>query len=324
VSIQQLVILGIASLATAGLHAQAWLPGGGEGSVSISYLGLFSSDHLLSSGQPQNRGPVRQNIVTAGVIYGITDRLTVSAEVPYIDSKFNLTPGLAPNAHDLESKVDDGRYRGTFQDFRVDLKFNATRRGLMFTPFLEAVVPSHSYVTFGHAAPGKDLRELHLGSDIGRLLNPFLPRAYFDLRCSYAFVQPLDGMNIDRTNADLEVGYFVKSTIAIRAIGSVQKTLGGLESPVSPDNPFFADHDRLERGHYSRMGAGLTLSVSRNIDLFFMIVTTLSGKNAQSFTAPGVGLSWNFRTRHARERLAPMVPDKSSGMDLGTVEQIAK
>jgi len=263
-----------------------------------TFLGMFTSDHLLSSGQPQNRGPMRQHIVTAGVLYGITDRLAISAEIPYIDSKFTLAPGLAPNAHDLESKIDDGRYRGTLQDFRVNVKYNAVRGPLMVTPFFEAVIPSHHYETFGHSAPGKYLREYHVGANLGRLLNPILPRGYFDLRYGYAFVQSLAGMNLDRNNVDLEVGYFLKPSITVRGMGAVQKTLGGVESPVSPDSPYFPIHDRVERGQYSRIGGGVTFSLRRNLDLYVLIVSTLSGKNIQSFTAPGVGVSWNFQTRN--------------------------
>jgi hypothetical protein len=285
------LILGTAGL----LWGQAWLPARGEGSIYLSYLSLLTSDHLLGSGQPLDRGPTRLNTVTAGLTYGISDRLAVSAEIPYIASKFDLKPGLAPNAHDLEATIDDGRYHGTFQDFRAEVKYNAVKGPLMFTPFFGLVIPSHSYVTFGHSAPGKDLREYHVGANVGRLLNPLLPRAYFDLRYGYSFVQNLDGMNLDRNNVDLEVGYFLKPSLAVRGIGSVQKTLGGVESLVSPDSPFFPDHDRLERGHYSRIGGGVTFSLRPNVDLYFLVVSTLSGKNVQSFTAPGIGISWNFQ-----------------------------
>ena len=281
---------------------QAWLPDAGEGSVSLNYQGIITSDHLLSSGQPLDRGPMEMHTVTVGVLYGITNRLAISAEVPYIASKFNLTPGLPPNAHDLDSKIDDGRYRATFQDFRGSVRFNAVKTPFMLTPFYEVVVPTHHYTTFGHSAPGKYLRENHVGFDVGRLLNPILPRVYFDLRYTYTFVPKLDGFNIDRNNVDLEVGYFWKPSIAFRAIGSVQKTLGGLEAPVPPDNPYFYDHDRLERGHYSRIGGGVTFTLPRKLDLYVVVISTLSGKNIQAFTAPAIGLSWNFRTRGSPER----------------------
>ena len=258
---------------------------------------MYTSDHLLSSGAPQNRGPTRLNTVTAGLLYGITDRLAVSVDVPFVASKFNLTPGLSLNAHDLVATIDDGRYRGTFQDFHAAVRYNAVRRATMLTPFFELTLPTHHYETFGHSAPGKYLREYRVGTDIGRLLNPILPRGYFDLRYSYSFVQELAGMNLDRHNVDLEVGYFLKPSVAIRGIGAVQKTLGGVESPVPPDSPLFVDHDRLERGHYSRIGGGITFSLPRNLDLYVLLVSTLSGKNVQAFTALGVGVGWKFQTR---------------------------
>jgi len=279
---------------------QAWLPEGGQGYVSLSYLGMFTSDHLLSSGEQQNRGPTRLSIVTAGVLYGITDRLAVSADVPFIASKFTLTPGLLPNAHDHEAKIDNGAYHGTFQDFHAAVKYNAVRGATMFTPFFELTLPTHHYETFGHSAPGKYLREYRVGANVGRLLNPILPRGYFDLRYSYSFAQKLAGMNLDRNNVDLEVGYFLTPSVAVRAIGAVQKTVGGVEAPVSPDSPFFPDHDRLERGHYSRIGGGVTFSLPRNMDLYVLLVSTLSGKNVQAFTALGIGVSWKFRTRKPR------------------------
>jgi hypothetical protein len=235
------------------------------------------------------------------VLYGITDRLAVSADVPYIASRFTLAHGLSPNVHDLQARIDDGRYHGTVQDFHGALKYNVVRRAFMLTPFFELTIPTHRYETFGHSAPGKYLREYRVGMHIGRLLNPILARGYFDLRYSYSFVQRLEDMNLDRNNVDLEVGYFLTPSIAVRAIGAVQKTLGGVEALVPPDSPFFPNHDRLERGHYFRMGGGVTFSLPRRTDLYLLLVSTVSGKNVQAFTALGIGVTWNFRTRKAPE-----------------------
>jgi hypothetical protein len=139
-----------------------------------------------------------------------------------------------------------------------------------------------------------------VGLNIGRLLNPILPRAYFDLRYAYSFVQNLEDMNLDRNNVDLEVGYFLKPSVAVRAIGAVQKTMGGVESLVPPDSPYFPNHDRLERGHYFRIGGGVSFALRRQMDLYLLLVTTVSGKNVQAFTAVGIGVTWNFKTRKLR------------------------
>jgi hypothetical protein len=286
--------------APAFLQCQAWLPARGDGYLSLNYVGLSTSDHLISSGQPQDRGPMQQSTASVGVFYGITDRLAVSADVPYVASKFTLAPGLAPNAHDLEAHIDDGSYHGTYQDFHAAVKYNVLRGAVMVTPFFELTIPTHQYETFGHSASGKYLRESRVGMNIGRLLNPILPRAYFDLRYAYSFVQNLEDMNLDRNNVDLEVGYFLKPTVAVRALAAVQKTMGGVEALVPPNSPYFPNHDRLERGHYFRMGGGISFALPRQTDLYLLLVTTISGKNVQSFTALGIGVSWNFKTRKVR------------------------
>ena len=40
------------------------------------------------------------------------------------------------------SHLDDGAYPGTIQDFRIGLRFNVTRKALLLTPFLAAVIPA--------------------------------------------------------------------------------------------------------------------------------------------------------------------------------------
>ncbi len=66
---------------------------------------------------------------------------------------------------------------------------------------------------------------------------------------------------------------------------------------MPPDSRFFPIHDRLERAHYSRIGGGFTFSLRPGLDIYVLLVSTLSGKNVQAFTAPGIGISWNFQRR---------------------------
>jgi len=279
--------------------AQAWLPLRGEGSISLSYQNAFGGDHYDTFGKVINFGPIRSRAASLRIEYGITDRFAVVSEMPYVSSKFTLAPGLIPTAHDLESKVDDGRYRGTFQDFHAGVRFNAIRESLKVTPFFEVVIPAHSYETFGHAAPGRHLREAQTGVYIGRRLTPFLPRAYLDLKSTYSFVQSLDNLNLDHLNGDLEVSYVVNDQILLRGFGSVQKTLGGLEAPVPTSSPFFEIHDRALRTQASHAGAGITFGLSNNIDAYGVYLTTLAAKNAHAFNTLAVGFSWTFRTRRS-------------------------
>ncbi len=60
-------------------HAQAWVPPGGEGSVSIVYHHLFVQDHVFARGERHDVGHIRTPLLTADVEYDVTDRLTLRA-----------------------------------------------------------------------------------------------------------------------------------------------------------------------------------------------------------------------------------------------------
>ena len=60
-----IAILSLILVAPGSLLGQAWLPQRGEGSIGLTYMNIGTSDHLLSSGSPQDRGPLQQNVVSA-------------------------------------------------------------------------------------------------------------------------------------------------------------------------------------------------------------------------------------------------------------------
>ena len=124
--------------------------------------------------------------------------------------------------------LDTGGYYATAQDFGFMLRYSLLEKGLAVTPFVAATIPSHDYRTVGEAAPGQNRRALHIGMNVGRLLDPLLPRAYVHARYTYSFVQPIYGMSLDRSNAEFEVGYAVAPTLSVRALGAWQQTHGGL------------------------------------------------------------------------------------------------
>jgi hypothetical protein len=267
----------------------------GEGIISQTYQSEFGGDHLDSFGNVANFGPMRATVLSMGITYGVTDRLTVGAEIPYVFSKFTSTPGRALTAHDLEAKLDDGRYHGTLQDFRGSIRYQVVRDAIRLTPFFEVILPMRAYETFGHAAPGRHLREYRFGTNATRLLDPL--HAYVDVQPVYAHVESLAGLNLDHANVDLEVGYFLTPRVTIRGFGGMQKTRGGVEAPTPPSSPYFEIHDRALRTHYSRAGAGVILPVASNKDVSASYITLLSAKNSHAFSTFSIGINWTFQTR---------------------------
>ena len=88
-------------------------------------------------------------------------------------------------------------------------------------------IGTHDYETLGHAAPGRGLNELNLGFYIAKSLDQWIPNTYVQARYNYAFVEQVVGVSHDRTNADLEVGYFVNPRFSIRVLYAYQNTHGG-------------------------------------------------------------------------------------------------
>jgi hypothetical protein len=274
--------------ATAPARAQIFEPR--EISISPIYQSQYGGDHLDSFGNVANFGPMRASVLSLSFTFTLTDRLAVNANIPFVLSKFTSTPGRELSAHDLEAKLDDGSYHGTFQDFRAGVRYNIVPTPVELTPFFELVIPTHAYETFGHAAPGKHLKEGRVGTNVGR----WMGNAHFDLQLTYSFVESLSDLNLDHTNVDLEIAYLVSRKVIVRGFGGIQKTLGGLEAPVRADSPNFEIHDRALRTHYSRAGGGASFALRRDLDLFGTYTAVLSAKNSHAFAIVAVGITKTF------------------------------
>jgi hypothetical protein len=272
--------------------AQAWVPSKGEGAAAILYQDSFVKDHLLASGARQDRGHVRSNTFIFDVTYGLTDRIALTLGVPFVRSRYT---GAFPHPN----PQDDGQAHSGFQDVRFGLRYNLLQGPLAITPFVGTNMPSHDYATFAHAALGTRVRDLEIGAYVGRLLNPFLPNAFIQARYSYAFAERIVDVRRDRSNLNLEIGYFVTPSVRIFALGAGQKIHGGIDLPdagwrsLPPDQG--PHHDRIARADMLDAGGGIQVSVTRSLDVFGSYVKTLAGRNGHALErAITIGASWSF------------------------------
>jgi hypothetical protein len=295
----------------------AWLPVAGEGSVSVTFQALEYGGHFDQTGQPL-AGTARSRAFV-GLFefeYGLTDRLALTAELPYIASRFTGRQDepimvLINRRYDeyrrtypdspADQSLDTGDYYATFQDFGFALRYNILDRGLVVTPVVAATIPSHPYRTIGEAAPGIERRALHTGVNVGRLLDPLLPNAYIHGRYVYSFVQRFRGIPLDRSSAELEVGYAITPTVEVRALGNWMRTHGGVGfSEAYEDLSLFLEHDRLLPSRHWRLGGATTVSLTDSLDLDAAVVTFLAGADTRYGTGVNVGLTWRFLTPRAR------------------------
>ena len=139
--------------------------------------------------------------------------MAFSVALPYVGAKY-----WGPYPHPTTPTASTTRYNSTFQDFRFDIRYNITRKGLVVTPFVGTIMPSHDYIYFAHSAVGRDVRELQVGAYGAKLLDSLLPGLFVTGRYSYGFAQRVLDISHNRSNLDLELGYFVKPDFRVFAL----------------------------------------------------------------------------------------------------------
>jgi hypothetical protein len=302
-----LAALVLACAVPATSFAQAWLPARGEGSVSIGVQIFHVRWHLEFDGSEQEEADLRIKNVTTEATYGLTDRIALDFGIPYVASRFAAVAhpcpepvlGYLPCAFPESEAIDSGKYYGTLQDFRLNVRYAMWSRGLALTPSLAVVVPSHAYETHGHAAPGRHLRELGLGLNAGRPL-PRVPNSYVHASYVYTLAQRLVHKDLDlrvnRSNAEYEVGHQFTPALTVRGFGSWQRTHGGLEwtDDLVPGSAHEEIHDQAARASYWRLGAGVVYSLNESLDINVSILTTMSGKNTHKVGGVIAGTTWTF------------------------------
>jgi hypothetical protein len=296
--------------APAVLVAQAWLPPKGDGSISFGVQTISFDGHFDTVGNKlQGTGKSRATNLLLGISYSFTDRFTAELSLPYVITRYTGNPADLTFGNPLfvPAVIDDGSSHSAFQDFHLDLHYTLLRdsrrrglRDLAITPFFSFIVPSHAYDYRGESAFGRDLREYALGLSAGRLLSPLLRRAYVQGQYSYAFVQKPNNVPLNHSNVDLELGYFLPHSLAVRGFGNWLHTHGGLLTIEQLfENPqLFPVHDRILRASYWHFGAGTTYSLTESMDLSFSYITYLAGTDTHFGSAITIGTSWNFSTRH--------------------------
>jgi hypothetical protein len=313
----------LAAWSAAPARAQAWLPPKGEASFSLGYGNVFVNKHYLgtSAGPGDNVesdfGHIRSQSVEIGLGYGLTDRLAASVAIPYILTKYYGTPGQNFFPHTIS--VDDGQYHGIFQDFKINLSYQALQGRVAVAPFVSAVIPSHSYTYFAHSAAGKGLREYLVGTSFGARLDQLLAGSYVELTYSYAFVERVLGVHHDRSNGFLEVGYYVTPSLSLRGIGTAVYTHGGLvlrEADVLPPPEVFLHHDQIDHESGISLGGGVSYVLTGSTELYVAYLTQVQGRGGHKIKdSLSFGMSYSFSPAQLLRRY---LPGKPAGTPPGT------
>ena len=274
--------------------AQSWVPAQGEGSVSIVYQNYYTLGHYSLQGEPNTNGATHTKAVALELDYGLTDAMGLVIALPFVASKYTGPPSyVVAGIHTDPGPLDDGRYHGAFQDFRIEIRRLFMAGPVVVTPFAGGTVPSHSYETRGEAVPGRRRPELQIGANVGLPLDRLSPGTHLHLRYSLGAAPPKNGHSAVRSIVDLEGGMHVLPRVGVRGILAWQvRNKGPLAPELAAD---WEHHDRYIIGDFFNAGAGLTIATTRSLDISAVWLQTISGKNgahrARLFT---VGATWSF------------------------------
>ncbi len=294
--------------------AQAYIPAAGDGTVSVAFQSVHSSPQLDSKGQ--EGVPVEdwdnQSLISH-VEYGVTDKFAVHASLPFMMTRYK---GWNPH-----SDYDDGTYHSTFQDFYFGMRYGVVQSpGFALAPFVEVVIPSHSYPSQVQSAPGRDVRVVNVGTAVGGFLDNVLPGLYFQSRISYGFTQEVVDIHPNRTGIDSAVGYFVNPRFAVQFVQTLQYANNGMWTIFYPDfsahitgggevtDEHWANHDRLFRGRVLALGGGVTYALNESFGLFASASTAAWARMIpRPERAVTVGMNWSFQTGRSSSRSKPTV-----------------
>ena len=305
-------------LSSAFVTAQAWLPPKGEASLSLGYGNLWHTQHYLGLPDPDgttttDAGHTRVQSVGLQLGYGVTDRLAVSVSLPFVYGKYE---GNFPHrTNGVIVQDDDGRYHGTFQDYRINVAYQIFNGPIAVSPFATAIIPSHSYPYYSHAAPGRDLYEYQLGFSAGGRLDRILTDSYVELTYSYAFVEESKGIdvNLDRSNLGLALGYFVTPSLAVRVLGSGYYTHGGLvfRTPANLPPELVPYHDQIGKTSAINLGAGVAYVLTGSTEIDVSYLRSVYGRGGHKIDhGLGFGVNWSFSPAQIIRRTSPPKPEK--------------
>ena len=292
------VLVLVVALVPAAASAQAWLPDEGSFNTSFLFNDVLNKEHWLPNGDTVDVGHTRSQTYALLASYGVTDKVMVSASLPYIVTRFWDKQGRPSHGGQPGFGVDDGDEHGSFTDLRVGVHYQLLEQPFALAPFVAYVTPVADYYTRGHAAQGRGLDELIVGFGAGKSLDPWLPRTYAQLRYSYGFVEQLQDLAHDRENINLEIGTFITARWSVSLYGAFQWTHGGVDVPTPVSSPYFLNHDALAEDEFINAGVGTGFALTPSLTAFAVYMHGLEGRNGHKMEhGLTIGFSYGYRPR---------------------------
>lgn len=229
------------------------------------------------------------------------DGLAVDAQLSMVGSKlgegsFMHFPNPGP--------YDDGATHFTLTDFRGGLRYQvkAIQEILGLSFGVGTTIPVKDYPTYGFAYPSQHLKALHLGTAIGRTLDPVLPDLFFQLQYEYSLREKVtdsaETEKYGRNTSDLNflLGYFLPAGFSIAAGADVRESHGGVSfaALVFEGQDVQAAHDRLLDEDIILVGGNLGFDLNDSISLGLAARFFVWGENTRNQNLFGANAEYRF------------------------------
>lgn len=264
---------------------------GDRGRITIGFQSIHSDGGVDGGGNatPGVRTDTR-NLMLA-LDYRFADHWSLHVSLPYIYKRSVGDPGIH-NTRFLtvprdSNFIDDGDYHGAWQDWQLGVTYHAHWKGLDVRPHAVLTWPSHDYVFFASAAPGRYLRKLRVGADVSRRFGR--SNLHWSAGYSYEFVEEVMGYNLDKHHYRLSGRWDVTPSWSLNVFMNARYSNGIEPSDLAgrvPRSELWYQHDRLLKHNYVLAGVGATWRINDR--------WALSGSAAQPVRADSM-----HRVRHA-------------------------
>jgi len=284
------VVLCALFLASSTAMAQAWVPPAKVGAVNVIFQHTDHTAHLLDDGSRVNGYDSESRGVLLEIDYAITDRFSITVGLPYIGARYI---GPEPSFFGLE--IDDCKCWNTgFQDLSATARYNIFNGRYALTPSISYGFPASTYPYVGEAVIGRYLNELRLAVDAGARIDSISPKFSVSGRYSYAFVEEVLDLSLNRSNAYISFDYLIAPKLNAGLQFYWQYTHGGLRSSEIVTEEQWMEYDRIIKDNSFHIGGVVSYSFYR-LDLFFAYVEFVDGEDTHRGRSFTIGVSMPFQ-----------------------------
>lgn len=277
------------------VHAQAFVPDKGHGSIATDYQQVLVEQNTDSHGHRADLdGKIQYRTVHLNLDYGFADRWAVSVSLPFGSNRDHRNwavppshdPGMLPDPHG-QHLIDDDHYHAGWKDWNVGLRYQWITDPLAVTPFVKYGFPTHDYQYYGESALGLHQTELQAGlAAAWRFPRPW-QNLYLTVDAAYEYMQKKGPRRVNHAIFDIDMGYFFTPRLSLNLGLTHRISFNGLDFPAAVFNPdgtpnfdVIFHHDTLRNVSYTDVHASLDYDLGHNYTMSLDTGKYLGGDNA--------------------------------------------